>query len=251
MKSSSNHKHLWVYIVFSYFLTWVLFFEYILPATKLFPKPSVVLEAIDDLIRDYDLIIHFLSSIGVVYLSILTGYLIVYLIRDILLSKNTTILHIFKSMLWFARYFPAILLGIFLIYWFPGSEISEFIFAVVLNCFILLSVILTAKKKIKSEYVESAISFGADAKNVNRNIIWKSLLPEIKNEMFKLHMFLWSSIIVFEFIKGGYGIGVLLNSALLYNDISALVAISLLTGITIIMFYSAFRKILNRVVFWE
>lgn len=251
MKSSLPRKQLWGFFVLSYFITWILLFEFILPVNKIFPKPSVVLEAFIDLTKNFDLITHYLSSLGVIYLSMMAGYFIVFLLRSTLLTKENFSFNIIKSIEWYTNYIPAIVFGIFLIYWFPTSEIIEFVFSTILTVFTLTFAVKTAKKNVKSEFLDSASSLGISNKIIKCEIIWKSILPELKKEIFRLHIFLWSVLISFEFIKGGYGLGVLFKSALSYNDISGLVAVTLLTGISIFIFDGALKKILNRVVFWE
>jgi len=231
MKNKNSNKYLWIYPT-AYFVLWIILFEFILPVNKILPKPSIVFDSAGALWSDYNFLFNLLSTVGSVYISLLAAYFLVRFFLPAIKSTNS-LFHFTLSLEWFSHYVPGLVLGLFLIYWFPDSEFIEFIFAF---CTAFLSLVIKINKELKTlpdEYISSIRSLGADELFVTKNIVWKLIQPELFKHLFKLHLYLWLILIAFEFIKGGLGIGVIFKDALLYRDLSAIFLNALLTGVII------------------
>jgi ABC-type nitrate/sulfonate/bicarbonate transport system permease component len=229
---SAQAKNLYKYII-SYFVLWILLFEFILPVNNILPKPSVVLLSFSALWNYYRLPYNFSVTISAVYLSILIAYFITAALSGYIVRKNHFVTELLLSFHWFSNFIPAIIFGFFLIYWLPSSIYIEYLFAFLIALFSLVIRINEESAKVKHEYIDSAVSLGVSESVILKKVIWKSLQPSIIRYLIVLQFNIWSVLISFEFIKGGYGLGRIYRLAINYKDLSALFTISIIVGVTI------------------
>ncbi|MFO7446881.1 MAG: hypothetical protein R6W90_10975 [Ignavibacteriaceae bacterium] len=221
------------YYLLIYLLLWVVLFEFILPVNNILPKPSIVFISFGDLWEDYNLPVNYLSTITAVYLSLLAAYILVRLLTGSLLKTTTPVTDFIISLEWFAEFIPGIAIGLMLIYWFPDSESIEFVFAFATAFTSMMIKIKSEVNDVPGEYTFSALSLGVKQNIVNRFVVWKAVQPALIKHIFTLHFYIWSMLIAFEYIKGGYGLGTIFRLALEYKDLSALFSTFIITGITI------------------
>ncbi len=240
------------YFLLGYLILWILLFDFILPPNEILPRPSIVFESFPALWTDYNLFYNFLSSFAAIYFSLLLGYFAVWSIRRFIILGNNFLVDFISSLQWFSKYIPGILLGLFLIYWFPQSGYIEFIFAFFT---VFISIIIKVQHEVttglKKEYTDSAGSLGASSKLIAEKITWKSIEPELFSHIIELHFYLWGMLIIFEYIKGGMGLGVILRTALEYRDISGLTAALIIVGVIIFAGNHLLRFIKNKFIFWS
>ncbi len=234
-----------------YFILWILLFEFILPVNNILPKPSVVLLSFGALWSDYKLPVNFLSTICAVYFSLAIAYLIVWLLSEFLIKQNHFISDFLLSLHWFSIFIPWIILGLFLIYWFPASELVKYIFSFLIAFFSIMTHLKEEFGNVKREYIESAISLGANEKTVAKKIIWKSIQPQLFKRINFLQFQLWSLTIIFEYISGGYGLGNIYRHALNYRDLSAIFTITIIIGITIFLGTQLIKYLKNKFYHWS
>jgi ABC-type nitrate/sulfonate/bicarbonate transport system permease component len=239
------------YYLLTYLFLWVILFEFILPVNQVLPKPSIVIQSFGALWSDYNLPINFLSTITVIYLSLTVSYFFLKWISPFLAKSNNPVSAFIFSLEWFSEYIPGIIFGFLLIYWFPGSEIIEFVFAFGTAFSSLLIKFQKASGKVEKEYIDTALSLGISERLLIKEVKWKAIQPEIMKHIFYLHFYIWTLLIVFEFIKGGYGLGSIFESALRFNDISALFSIIIITGLTVYLGNSALKYLRNKFFFWS
>jgi taurine transport system permease protein len=106
-------------------------------------------------------------------------------------------------------------------------------------------------ENVNEEYISSAQSLGVNENEITRFIVWKNILPRLTEHLFNLHFYLWSMLIIFEFIKGGLGLGLIFRQALEYKDLSAIFSAFLITGISIYFGTLILKYIGNKFVFWS
>ncbi len=227
----TNRKN--IYYIASFFLIWIMLFEFLLPVNKILPKPSLVIDSFVDLFTLYKLHYHLLSSTGVIYVSILFAYLLIIGIGSNLYKTNSFIINFIDSFEWYLKYIPGIVLALFLIMWFPGSELIEFIFAFLTSFFSLLIIFKKESKNVKEEYISAAKSLGADDKKIYKSVVLKCIQPAIIVQIKELHFYLWALLIAFEYIKGGIGVGSMMKDIIAYNDLSALFSTTIIISFVI------------------
>lgn len=239
------------YFLLSYFLLWIILFEFILPANSFLPKPSIVLDSFGALWEDYNLLRNFISSAASVYISIIAAYYLLKILNKYLLREKEGIRNFIFSIEWFSKYVPGIVLGFLLIYWFPQSGYIKylFIFIVVFNSLLLKHTGLSLN--VERAYVDSALSLGAGNSIIANKIIWKSLQPDLMNHIYNSHLYFWTMLIIFEFANYGNGLGFIFRRALEFNDLSALFAVMLIIGLFIFLGSLVIKFSKNKLFFWK
>jgi ABC-type nitrate/sulfonate/bicarbonate transport system permease component len=251
MNSSATSKRSHLIFVLIYFILWVILFEFILPVNNILPKPLIVIQSFGDLWKDYNLPFGFLNTVASVYLSILIAYLAVHYLSHIFVGRKNIIIDFIHSLNWFSTFLPGILIGLLLIYWFPGSVYIEFVFAFGTAFLSLVIFFQKSIENLKPEYIDAARSLGITENMIKRKIIWKALQPEIFNHINELHLYIWSLIIAFEFIKGNTGLGNIFRLALLYRDLSALFSVFIIVGIMIFLGKMIIKYLHKKFAFWS
>jgi ABC-type nitrate/sulfonate/bicarbonate transport system permease component len=246
---SGNKRAVYTYLI-AYLILWIILFEFILPVNNILPKPSVVLVSFSALVKDYQLFQNYISTIAVIYISLIAAYYAVQLFSLLPVKENRYLTNFIASLEWFSEYIPGIILGLLLIFWFPASEYVEFIFAFLTGFFMMIISVKKAEIMIPSEYITASRSLLLDSKSIRKNITWKFLRADLMKHMRGIHFYLWLILIAFEYIKGGYGIGNIFQRALSFHDISAFFSAAIITGITIYLGSAVIKYINNRLSFW-
>jgi ABC-type nitrate/sulfonate/bicarbonate transport system permease component len=239
------------YFVFSYVILWIILFEFILPVNNILPKPSVVILSFEDIWNDYSFLINYLSTVSVIYISIAAAYFLVKILSPYLKEKRNFITEFINSLEWFSEYLPGIAIGLLLIFWFPDSEYIEFLF-VFASAFLSIAIkFQNESAKTKSEFIDSSLSLDADEKYIARKVIWQAAQPVLAKHLFSLHLYIWSILLAFEFMKEGFGLGYIFRLALEYRDLSAIFLIFVVTGITVYLGTLLINYIKNKFLFWS
>ncbi len=251
MISKNTYGKKIAYFLLSYFVIWIVLFEFILPSNNFLPKPSIVLDSFSALWIDYHLFRNFISSVASIYVSIIAAYYFLRILNKSLINEKKGFRNFIFSIEWFSKYVPGIVLGFLLVYWFPHSEYVKylFIFIVIFNTLFLKHMDLALR--VKQEYIDSALSLGASNSIIANKVIWKSFQPDLMNHIYNSHIYFWAMLIIFEFANNGKGFGYIFRSALEFKDLSALIAMILLTGIIIFLGSLIIKLSKNKFFFWS
>lgn len=238
------------YLVLFYFILWIVLFEVVLPVNNILPKPSIVFQSLFDLFRTYDFSRNYLSTLSAIYLPILLAYFLVKALFPIL-SQKTIISDIILSVDWFSRYIPGIILAMILIYWFPKSEFTKYIFAFMISFTSLMFRLKYLTENVDEGYSLTLRSFGIKENSILRSTVWRAIQPDLIAHVIKQNIYLWSSVIIFEFVNLGFGIGTILRKILQFKDLSALIMIFLIIGISIFISAQILTHVKNKFYFWK
>ena len=249
-KEKAHRKNI-IYFLISYFLVWIILFEFILPSNNLFQKPSIVIDSFGALWKDYHLLRNAISSTASLYISIFAAYYLIRILNKFILHEKVGFRNFLFSIEWFSKYLPGIVLGLLLIYWFPQSEYIKylFIFVIVFN-----SILIEHSKlilKTNQAYIDSALSLGSDSSEVSNKIIWKNLQPGLLEHVYNSHLYFWGMLTVFEFANYGNGFGSIFRHALEFKDLSALVAAMFILGIIIFAGTYVIKFSKHKYFFWS
>lgn len=234
-----------------YLLLWVILFEFILPANKVLPRPSIVIQSFPSLISDYNLFPNFISTAAVVYLSLAAAYYTVRFLSYTSMFEKRRTSGFIDSLRWFSNYIPGLLWGILLLFWFPASEYIEFIFAYLAVLTNMISGLFLNPQLVPEEYSLSSRSLTAENPFYRKTIKWKFIQSFLLKKNYTLHLNIWLLLIAFEFIKGGYGMGNIFQKAVLYQDLSAFFSGLVITGLTIYIGSISLKFIENKKTFWN
>ena len=239
------------YILFTLFILWIILFEFILPENSFLPKPGIVLLTIPALFDDYHLLANFFTTISAIYLPPLVAYLFLYLFRKWIFAGRGLIYQKSRFISTLAIFVPAVLAGIFLVFWFPHSFFPEYLFSFLISgCWWLIE----SREhlcNINENYKVAFLSLGADEDFISKNITWFEMLPGVFDKLPRFHLHFWGLILTFEFIMNYYGLGAILRQTLLYHDLSALFLLTI--GISLISAagYAFIRAIGDKFIFWS
>ena len=238
------------YLILFYLLLWILLFEIILPVNDVFPKPSIVLQSMRDLFRDYDFGWNYLSTLSAIYLPMLAAYFMVRMLFPIIMKKSF-VTDIIFSVEWFSRHIPGIVLAILLIYWFPQSEITRFVFAFLISFSAFMIRARHLGENLGTEYQLAMETFGVGFNPIMRRVVWKAIQPNLFAHIIKQNIYVWASLIVFEFINLGFGLGTILRKILQFKDLSALVMMFIIIGVSIFISSQMFKFAKDKFYFWK
>jgi len=251
MNIRKNHLRKIYLFLLSYFILWIVLFEWLLPVNHILPKPSTVFESFPYLWNDYKLPLNYLSTISVVYISLFLSYFCVKILSPYIKEKDNFISTFINSFEWFSEFIPGIIIALLLIFWFPESEFVEFIFAFATAFTSLIIKFQNESENVKEEYLFAAQSLGLSEKKITQLVIWKDVQPKLMAHILNFHFYIWTVLIIFEFIKGGLGLGVIFRQALEYKDLSAIFSVFLITGLTIYFGNLSLRIIRNKFINWN
>ena len=102
-----------------------------------------------------------------------------------------------------------------------------------------------------SEYSLALQSFGIGTNSISRKVIWKAIQPDLLAHVIRQNIYLWASVILFEYVNLGFGMGTLLRKILQFKDLSALVMMFIIIGISIFISTHLFKFIKNKFYFWK
>lgn len=239
------------YFIFSLLILWIILFEFILPGNNILPKPSTVLISIPDLFKDYNFLYHFLTTITAVYLPGILAYLFIFSMREYILNETGIIKYSLNFISGLNLLVPSLMLIFILIYWFPHSFYVEYVFSFLLTVLWLLVQFHSNEIKKNENYLLAFKSMGGNSAFINKNLLWNELKPGIFKRLYPFHIYLWTLILIFEFIHDGYGIGTIFKKALYYIDFSVLILMIILVPVIIYCGFICLKLIEDKFVFWE
>jgi ABC-type nitrate/sulfonate/bicarbonate transport system, permease component len=209
-----------------------------------------IIYGLRDLWREYDLTINLLSSLSAVYLSIIVSYFLSVFFLRFAMNDNSFFTRIIKLFASFSKYFSLLLIGIFLLFLFPGSEFIEYIFLIIYAAlFILMK--FSGAGYIKEEYWLKGKSLGLSENEIISKIIIKSIKPLILTKIQKLHINLWTMLIALEFFKEGLGAGSVFKMALDNRDLCGFVLSAATLIVLICLGSMSINYIHKKFFFWE
>jgi ABC-type nitrate/sulfonate/bicarbonate transport system permease component len=241
----------YIFFLSCFLIVGIIIFEFILPPNHFLPRPSIVVLSVISLFRDYQLLVNMFSSISAIYFSSIFAGLFIWIVRRYLFMNKNLFGFLAISLKWIARIVPGILLGLFLILWFPNSEGSKYILIFFLCFTYLFQKAENELKKVNHEFIDAAVSLGAGKNFIFEKVSWKVIEPALVESMTELHFYLWSILIIFEFINGGSGLGAVLRSAILYKDLSALFTSVIIICIIILIGAALIKYFKKKFIFWS
>lgn len=233
-----------------YILLWIIFFEFVFPSNKILPQPSVVWQSFSDLWLLYHFVGGFLTTFAVVYISLIVAFFAVKILSGYFIKEKSFIKDFILSLNLFSEFVPAIILTLFLIFWFPNSVFVDFLFMFLLAFFAFAKEVSNFSISKCKPYIDSARSFGLNEDLINKKVIWKCILPDLKDYILKNQIYFWSILIAFEIIKGNSGLGYVFRNTLSYRDLSATFAAALIVGIVIFLITQVLIIFLKKFIHW-
>lgn len=239
-------------IVFFFILlfVYVTLFEFILPINKILPKPSLLYESFIHIWSDYNLLQALAITSTAVYLSIFFAFLLLYGVSRFIIKIGIEFSGSIETLKLF-KFFPAIFFAIVFVFWFGDIFIAEILFGFLALFFLFIAELINASRNVQPEYIQSAKNLGLSINQIYSQVIWKAALPELTKKIIKSHYYIWTLLIIYEFISPINGFGGVYKLALSYNDFTALFTFAIIISIIVWIGDFILRRLTNKIVFWE
>lgn len=134
--------------------------------------------------------------------------------------------------------------------WFGSSELGTYMFTAFAVAVLLFVLTVAAVNNVPRIYSDSATSLGASRARIYLSVVVPSITPNLKVGILLAVPFAWSAVLAAEVIGKQYGLGRILNFALLYaaTDIVAVTAlvVVIVAGCTHLLL----SKVLNHLTRW-
>ncbi len=232
------------------FFVYVVLFEFILPINKVLPKPSSLYESFIHIWSDYNLLFAFTTTTSVIYVAIALSVLSLYAgakyYIKLFVEMRYSILpfQIFK-------FVPIFFIAVLFNLWFPNNLLAELLFGLLVVTFLAMNRLFDESKKMKEEYLLIARNLNLSQSDIYKKIYWKSALPTLAKYYEKVHLSLWTLILIYEFIDNTHGFGFIFRTALDYKDFTALYTLAIILSLLIWLGNSVIRFVNNRIIYWS
>ncbi|MBK8946397.1 MAG: ABC transporter permease subunit [Ignavibacteriae bacterium] len=242
------------YVTFAFlsslFFVYIILFEFILPINSIFPRPSILIESIPSLYKEYYFIQNFLFTVTLIYSSFIASYFLIKLFFAIIFRISNQFNKIYQ-ILNSANYFLPIFLIFLFNIWFDNSILGEILFLLFITMGMLKSQVILNSNKVNEEYILSAQSLGLDQKEIISKIIWKNFQPQLFNVFVRNHFLIWTYSLIYEFINKTNGLGKLFYLTLKYDDFVILILTIIVLVISFVFFNYLMKLIKDKFFFWE
>jgi len=231
-------------------LLYIILFEFIWVTQNIIPKPSLVFDSLISLWSEYNLLNAFFETTAVILPVILIAVVVLEILVKIFLKifiDYSGIVNIAAPFKYFSFFFFALVLN----FVFPESLLAELIFAILFVLFNLLKILSNKTNFIAEEYILTAKSLGLSKNQILSQIIWKSLKPKVYCSIVPLHTKLWTAVLIYEFIGASIGVGTIYRLAFNYNDLLAIISLSIFISVVILIGNSILKIVVSKLIFWK
>ena len=241
-----NSVVLFVTLLFVY----IVLFEFILPINKVLPKPSLLYESFIHIWSDYKLLYAFTTTTSVIYIAITFSVLFLYVRTKQFIKLFVEMRHSVLSFRIF-RFVPIFFIAVLFNFWLPNNLLAELLFGFLTASFLAIRKLFNESKKTKEEYLLVARNLNLTQSDIYENVYWKSSLPALAGYYEKIHLSLWTLILIYEFIDNTHGFGFIFRTALDYKDFTALYTTAIILSLLIWFGNSVIRFVNNKIIYWS
>jgi len=134
--------------------------------------------------------------------------------------------------------------------WFGSSELGTYAFTAFAVAVLLFVLTVAAVNNVPRLYSDSATSLGASRARIYLSVIIPSITPNLKVGILLAVPFAWSAVLAAEAIGKQYGLGRILNFALLYAATDIVAVTALVVIITAGGIHLLLAALLNHLTRW-
>jgi len=232
------------------FFVYVVLFEFILPINKVLPKPSLLYESFIHIWSDYNLLLAFTTTTSVIYIAIALSILFLYTGAGYYIKLLVELKYSIQSFQIF-RFIPVFFVAVLFNFWLPNNLLAELLFGLLIATFLVIIKLFDESKKIKEEYLLVAWNLNLLQSSIYKKVYWKSALPALSKYYEKVHLTLWTLILIYEFIDNTHGFGFIFRTALDYKDFTALYTLGIILSLLIWFGNSVIRYVNNKIIYWS
>ena len=205
--------NLWrLFVVFAFFAVWELVARLDLVGELFISRPTMVFSRLSSMIVDpatyFNLYITFFEAIAAWALGAIVGLVIGYI-----LGVSRFLDDIFRPLFEIANAVPKIVLAPLFILWFGLGPASKVAFGFTLVVFIVYFNVYAGLRSVDQDLVKKARVLGANAWQINRYVLFPSVMSWFLSSLRISFAFALAAAIVGEFIASARGMGVAISHA--------------------------------------
>jgi len=234
--------------LFTILFVYIILFEFIIPPNKFIPQPTILWESIIHLWTIYNFGLALISTATIVYISIMISFLWVIYFRGLIIKYLVTYKKSFEVFRIF-RYFPAFFFAILFAVWFKSSLTAEIIFGFLVSLILILLKMNELIPEVKSEFI--IFTHQTNPRKMFSETYWKSILPKLFQHLYRIQIYLWTLILIYEFISESIDVGLVYKNALSYNDLGAIISISIFMSIVVWLSNIILKYVEKKMIYWE
>ncbi|MCF8265468.1 MAG: hypothetical protein K9I99_13295 [Melioribacteraceae bacterium] len=244
--SSKNKLKLVSAVVFIY----ILLFEFILPDSEFFPRPTLILESLKALWSEYFLFTEFAYTSSALYIAFLIALVIMHFSSGFIIKTMLKFKESVEALSVFG-YFPSFFYAVLIAFWFELNWFIELAFLLIAFVTLFWKDLFNSLSTIKTEYNDAALSIKGDRDSDFYDVVYKSILPEFVKTLSKNHLYVWIVLLTFEFIHDVSGLGSLFNKILNFHDLGGVFGLTIVVSLLIFIGNMLIQFANKRMVDWE
>ncbi|MFZ1291693.1 MAG: ABC transporter permease subunit [Melioribacteraceae bacterium] len=245
-----NNYNLILSFLSAIIFVYIILFEFILPINQILPRPSILIESIPSIFKDYSFVNNYFFTLSIIYLNFIVSYFLIKVFFPLIFSISIQFKKLEQLFLFTNYFLPIFFIFLFNI-WFDNSIWGEIIFIFALVMGLLKTEIFCYSKKVKEEYIFSAKSLGLTQKELINKVIWKSFQPQLYKVFTKNHFLIWTYTLFYEFINKSGGLGKQFYLSTKYDDLVVIILLVTFLILTLFVFNFLMKKIKIKFFFWE
>ena len=237
--------------VVGFFLVWEIGHN-LTPAAnqKFFPSPVQVLTALYVLFTEKNFLADVLKSTYRVFASFALAT-IVAIPLGLLMGSFRTVRAMLGSIVSAWRYLPAASFIPLLLVWFGPDDTSKLALLFLGVIFFLIALVVDNTDAVPNEFVEAALTMGADRKTVLTEIIVPAAAPAIMDSLRNMIAVCWTYLVIAEIVGAQDGIGAVMMRAGRFLNVDVIMAGILMIGILGVITDIAFRLVKRVAMPWS
>jgi len=189
-----------------FIVLWSLTSHYELVPQRFLPLPWNVVSALHDMLVER----HFIEDIWISVARVWTAFLLSVVMAvpiGMWMSNYRIVGTLIEPIVDFIRYLPVPALVPLLIIWFGIGEASKIAVLWMGTFFQLVLLIADDTKRVPREFIEIGYTLGAKPRQITRDIVLRSMLPSMVDNLRITLGWCWTWIIIAEIVAANSGIG--------------------------------------------
>ncbi len=232
-------------------LSYLILFELLYPANGFFPSFSVILLSLKELFDNYNFLSNFISTSAAVYTIITANYFFTRILFILFCKVNSDNLLVAQSITFLFHYIPFILISLLILIWLPDFIFDKYLIAILIFLPLGMHKVFGNENSDKKEYFNFYKSLGIKNSLITNKIMFKLFEPKYFLTQIENHSFIWSVVILTEFIQQKEGIGGILFAVFNYQDVSLLFSITVFISFLVFLIQKTLSSVYFRVYFWD
>gem|GEM_PF-3476419 len=235
-------------VLFVLLVIYVLLFDFVLPPLKAFPRVELIWESFLYLVAKHKI----LSGLGMIlsgiYISFLVAFISLFLFKRQVFALLGNYPLFFRNLNIFGFATPLVFTGIFVLF-FSDGILSEFAFLFILSLSFLINVFSENFPARYVTYEEAALGLGKNRREIS-NVVWKGLLPFVKESLPRFHKRIWLYVLLLQMFYAS-NLGGVFYQLIEFKDYAGFYAFAIALWIVIGVNHLIIKYFAEKVIFWD